>query len=410
MGLGLYLRAIPGVDNPLEVIEHHLRVRCHDLLEGMNVAAGRLTARLHPAAEDVEFVKEGAYLTVDAKTSTAGPGYHAYLCDLVTALGTDLGGNFGPFPDEDEESDGDETSYFTSRDRALLEDEMLTWLGGVASTVAEYLSEGSTGFMISMSTDATFEFDGAVATPLGPRSEDWMETTVRDPRAGIDIFPCWRSGLGAEHAAGRALVRMWTDVRWREPANDDETATLEKIDADLRRAHELDPTLALPWAEWAVILSFLHRDDALARRVRERAAGLQATIGYRRRPVRVALTGGWSIRVPGEMASSYDEDGTWCGSMPGRTIWMSSFTIGDPDAPTRSAAETLPDVTRRGRAVELPPFPEGYAGRASVGVGEEGGTQLTVEVARPHRLALFTFVLDDESDLSWARDVAAGIR
>jgi hypothetical protein len=365
--------------------------------------------RLHPAAEDVQFVKDGHSVTVEAKTSTVGPGYHAYVCDLLHALAADLGGAF-EVPQGCEEAEGDESGYFVSGDRAALEEEFFKWLLGVADTVAECLAEGSSGLMISMSTDVMFEFDGAVATPLGPRSDDWVEAVRRDPRAGIDVFPWWRLGLGAEHAAGSALVRMWTDVRWRSPADDDEIALLEKIDADLRRAHELDPSLPLPWAEWASISDFLGRDDTLANDVRERAAKLPVRVGYRRRPVRVVLTGGWSIRLPGEMTSSFDEDDTWCGFMPGRTIWMSSFTVGDPEAPTRSAAETLPDSERDGAGVELSPFPEGYACRTSLETTEDGDTQLTVEVARPHRLALFTFVLHEAADLDWARHVAASIR
>jgi hypothetical protein len=410
VGVGLYLRATPRIANPLEVVEHHLEARCQDALEYVSVGEGRLAAKLHPAAEEVEFARDGAFLTVEAKTSTAGPGYHAYLCDFLHALEPELGGTFGEVSDGDEPGAGDETGYFSTGDRVALEDEMLAWLRGVVSAVSEYISDGFNGLMISMSTDATFEVDGAIATPLGPRTADWLEATVQDPRAGIDIFPWWQPGLSAEHARGRALVRMWSDVRWREPLNDDETALLEEIDSDLQRARELDPALTLPWAEWSAILELLDRNDERARRVHERARDTPATIGYRRRPVRQSLTGGWSIRIPGEMASSFDEDGTWCGFMAGRTIWMSSFTLGDPEAPTRSAAGTLPDREHLGGLIELSPFPEGYAGRASLGTSEEGSTQLSVEVARPHRLALLTFVIDDDSDLAWAQEVAASVR
>jgi hypothetical protein len=410
VGLGLYLRATPQVANPLEVVEHHLKAHCREVLDSLDVEEGRLSASLHPAAEAVEFAHEGPFLTVEAKTSSVGPGYHAYLCEQLHSLEEKLGASFGDGPDGNEEGAGDETGYFMTGDRAALEQEMLAWLGGVAGMVTELIPEGTTGLMISMGTDLVFEFDGEIATPLGPRTAEWLEATRRDPRAGIDIFPWWGPGLCADHAAGRALVRMWSDLAWRNPANDGELALIEKIETDLRRAHELDATRALPWAEWAAILEFLGRDDAVARRVRERAAGASQSVGYRRRPMRVTLTDGWSIRVPGETASSFDEDGTWCGLVEGRTIWMSSFRVGDPDSPTRSAAETLPDEEPSGDRFELSPFPEGYAGRAELGTTEEGDVQLTVEVARPHRLALFTFVLDDEADLQWAREVAASVR
>ena len=43
---------------------------------------------LHPCAEDVEIaVPEPGRVSVSAKTSTVGPGYHAFLCDLLHRLG-----------------------------------------------------------------------------------------------------------------------------------------------------------------------------------------------------------------------------------------------------------------------------------------------------------------------------------
>ncbi len=413
MGLGLYLVATPLVANPLDVVEHFLRASCAEVLEALNRGDGSLGATLHPAAEEVEFTLEGSALLVSAKTSSVGPGYHAYLCELLHELEARLGNAFGPVPDEQDEEqggDGDETGYFTNGDRAALEDEMLAWLRGLCDVVAEQLAQGSEGFMISMGTDHVFEFDGALATPMGPRSAAWLEAARQDPRSGIDLFPWWGLGLGADHAAGRALVRMWSEVRWREPMDDDEDALLEKVDADLRRAHELDPALPLPWAEWAEMLDWLAREDALAHEVHERARGLTAGIGYRRRPVRVRLAGRWSVRVPGEMSSSFDEDSTWCGFMPGRTLWMSSFTIGDPENPTRSAAQTLPSKEPDQPLFELGPLADGYAGRASLGKTSEGDIELSVEIALPHRLALFTFVLADAADLDWARQVAAAVR
>ncbi len=412
MGLGLYLAATPRVSNSLDVVEHHVRARCQELLEGLSRDENRFNVRLHPGAEDVEFTLDGDRLLVSAKTSTLGPGYHAYLCELLHALESDLGARFasGSDDEDDEDDSGDESGYFQSGDRAALEAETFAWLRGLLNIVAENMNDGSSGLMISMSTDTIFEFDDAIATPLGPRSQAWLEAALRDPRAAIDIFPWWSSGTGAEHAAGRALVRMWTEVRWREPVDDEELELLDSIDEDLRRAHELDPTLALPWAEWADILDWLERDDALAERVHQRAQGSTARIGYRRRPVRTNLTGGWSIRIPGEMTTSFDDEGTWCAFVPGRTVWMSSFTIVDRSNPTRSAAETLPTKESGDTPLELPAPAEGYAHRATIGTTGDGDTMVTVQVARPQRLALLTFVLDDADDLDWVREIVGGIR
>src|SRR4051812_16390482 len=89
---------------------------------------------LHPCAEEVELSMPGpATLVASAKTSTAGPGYHAYLCDLLHRLGDDLGIAWdGP---DDEAGTGDGTGYFYSGDRAALEAEMLLWFRSTAAVV-----------------------------------------------------------------------------------------------------------------------------------------------------------------------------------------------------------------------------------------------------------------------------------
>jgi len=52
----------------------------------------------------------------------------------------------------------------------------------------------------------------------------------------------------------------------------------------------------------------------------------------------------------------------------------------------------------------------GSGPRARTRATSEGDMQLTLEIARPHRIALFTFVLDDADDLAWAKSVAATVR
>ena len=96
--------------------------------------------------------------------------------------------------------------------------------------------------------------------------------------------------------------------------------------------------------------------------------------------------------------------------MPGRTIWMSSFRFGDPESPTLSAEETLSDQAHEGEVFVVPGLPDGYAHRASKLTTDDGATQLTIELARPQRLAILTIVLDDDDDTDWAKGVAASMR
>ena len=56
---------------------------------------------LHPAAEEMEITATGQGRTAaTAKTSTVGPGYHIYLCDLLKTLGDAVGIDWDG-PDED---------------------------------------------------------------------------------------------------------------------------------------------------------------------------------------------------------------------------------------------------------------------------------------------------------------------
>jgi len=401
MGLGLILRARARDSESFGAIEQLIDARFHDLVVRSASDEGRYVVQLHPAAEDVEFSMDDGVIVVSAKTSTVGPGYHAFLCELLHRLGGEL--DLAWTAGEDE---GDETGYFLTSDRGALEGEMLAWLRGLCGMLAEQIDQGSTGFMISLPIDTVFEFEGALATPMGPRDAAWVSRVHGDPRQGIDLFPWWEPGRGARYLRDRAITRMWTEVRWREPVSESEQELLEAIDDDLGAAHEADSSLELPWAEWAEIAGLLGYDDPTS----GRGARRPATIGYRRNLVRVSLTGGWTVRVPGHMSTEFDDEGTWSAFTPGRTIWMSSFRIGDADAPTLTAAETLPKRDPKGDPIELPDLPPELAYRAYTSTTNEGHPQLTLQIAIPHRIAVFTIVHEDPHDLDWAKRTASSVR
>jgi hypothetical protein len=125
MGVGFYLTGRYGSDHAdpeawlarvQTWIEQH-----GELLEGVRLARDRednpaVFASLHPCAEDLEIiVPEPGRVVASGKTSTVGPGYHTFACDLLQRLGVDLGVAWDE-PD-DESGTGDETGYFHGRDR-----------------------------------------------------------------------------------------------------------------------------------------------------------------------------------------------------------------------------------------------------------------------------------------------------
>src|SRR5262245_17591410 len=132
MGVELYLTGRCGRSrNALEPIAATVRERCAETLVDAQDGSDRdghpaWFAQLHPAAAAVEFIDQGdGRLAVSAKTSTAGAGYHQYVCDLLRELGTAHAIAWDPpAPDRDT---GDETGYFHGGDRDGIEREMFVW-------------------------------------------------------------------------------------------------------------------------------------------------------------------------------------------------------------------------------------------------------------------------------------------
>jgi len=121
MGVGLRLigRHEGGADL-LSRVDDWIRQECREAwMAAANVtdADGRpaLQVLLHPTAESVEIVSwDPKTLVVSAKTSSVGPGYHLYLCDVVKRIGEALSVAWDP-PDAERQT-GDDTGFFHAGD------------------------------------------------------------------------------------------------------------------------------------------------------------------------------------------------------------------------------------------------------------------------------------------------------
>jgi hypothetical protein len=386
-----------------------------------------LFVRIHPCAEDVEFrTPEAGVCIVSAKTSTAGPGYHIFACDLLRDLGTHFQINWEE-PDAEGET-GDETGYFHGGDVEAVRREMLTWLGAISRIVLENCKEDDIGIrMVSMPLDCSYPDQCGILTPLGPRSAAWFERMIATPIEGTSFFPWWPEGAGAAFFLGRALCRMWQEIRWRMPIVEDEGELLMDVHLDLERAHHLDPKLAMPWREWAEIISYLteyfgyaefQHEEGFEEEVARRAAAVAVDvplIGYRRGRAQVTLTGGWSIVIPGEMAEEWEENGeTWSAWHGGRTVWFTCWSVqGENDEPlgARAILESRPPWPEEGEILE---HADGdLVGRAVFLPYEEDGESmwnLKAYSAIDGAFALCNIFLQDPSDLPWAVNVWKSLR
>lgn len=413
MALGLRVRASFAAgppDDPLGAVA----AWAASALPAARVATGgggdapTLRLALHPAAEDVEVtLEESGQLVLSAATSAAGPGYHAFVVEeVLDPLARALALRW-----ESRDDEGDETGYLEGRDRDELERQMLAWLRALAATlVREGAADPDEQFDVCLPLGAGFQMPAFARTPLGPRDRAWFEAVAEDPRRGTGFFAWWDPGQGAGYWHGLALALAWTEARWCAPERAEDEEVLRRIADALARAHALDPSRPYPWRAWGEVLELLEERGALADEVRARAAGsAEAPLGYRRHPVRVALAGGWSMRLPGALCEDRDEEGAWWAHGEGREAWFSAFSRRAPEARGGDAERLLADLTKHGAARTFVEQAEGRA--AAAALREADGTWILASMVEvPGRLALATFVLPAGDDVDWALDAWRSLR
>jgi hypothetical protein len=364
-----------------------------------------VVADLHPGAEPVLIeVPSEERAILSASTGTAGPGYHRHVCELALALGDALGIEW--------DRAGDESGWLADRDDAKLEARFLSWLEDIARQVVALADEGKRGFSLFLPAGHLFEHEGFLATLLGPRSEAWLRTAAGDPRSAIDVFPWWQRDRDARYLRDLALAHCWLDVRWRPPVDDEERALMQRVATWLERAHAMDPELDLPWEAQAEILTHLGEESLRSTRAQLKAESrhdprnARAPIGYRRQPVRAMLSGGWSMRIDGDLAERWEERGTFVAWDARRSVWFTSLTVqSEAGAPSASAEETLAALPPLS-SDELLELESGALRGVACFVEEEHDgrpvIRLEAHAAVGANAAIGTLVFVEDADREWA--------
>lgn len=371
-----------------------------------------LVVEVHPAAEPIHLHERDGRVALVAKTGTAGAGLHAWVCELVDRLAerTDV-----PW---DVAGAHDPSGYVRSRELEALLRYQHAFLAEVASQVLELSRTGHSKIALGMPDDVTFEGpDGIVATPLGPRGEDWLKRVKRDGAAGEDALPWARPGLDAAYFRGLALTHAWMDVRYRPPLDDDERALLDRVLGALESAHALEPDFAYDWSLWSELFELKGEESLRATRTHLKAEKnrVRSGVGYRRWPVTVQIGGGFRIRVPGELKSQWERDGrVWVAWDATRSLHVSTVrATGRPSGGVTTTEATLEALLRHEPdghdAVERLSLQRGaIRGQAAVRTVEDEGqvrTEVrTVSAMGPHG-ALGTFLLQRPEDQAWALEV-----
>ena len=371
--------------------------------------AASLFVDVHPAAFPMRLhaTVDGA-VNATAVTSAVGPGYHTYLSRLVRRLGT---ATEVAWTNPDGGSGTTETTRFVGGgDRATIEREMLLWLQAALTDINEARMRGEAGIQLSLPLRTHFTFEGAVATPLGPRDDAWVAAAIERPQQAIDVWPWWLDAVDARALLGRALCLMWTEIRWRPPGPGEQEVMDEVLEL-MRRAYTLDPSLDYPWPEWAELMEYRGYDSALAATVRERAEGVdRAPFGYRRGPVTIRHEG-WSLTVPGSFGERWTSE-EWWGGESKRAITLAATSTeadGGPMPPDAFLARVATDLGehvishRDGRVMGQARLATDASSGLEVGVVE--GYSAVVGSGAAIRI-----VFDDPTDWEWALNMWRSLR
>ena len=376
-----------------------------------------LRLELHPAASPVTITADAeGRVTVAGETSGAGPGYQTFLGRLVERLG-DAVSILWTLPAAPGTAGG-ATTWVGSRqplaERPVVERAHLERLGHDLALAIEQRRLGLRGIPVGLRPGTRFEVDAAIATPLGPRDDGWLANVAGDVRGATDIRPWWLDVMDARYQLGRALVILWTEIRWRPPADDAERAAMDEVLVLLRRAHPADPSLAYPWREWAEVMQLRGTPDPRADRVREMAARVdpaQPLIGYRRRPVTIVHEG-WTLPVPGTF-SERRADGEWHGGERGRHVTIAATPTQTPHGRPMPAEQFLAEVAGELGEGTLRHEDGAVRGRAHITTDASSGVEVAVLEgfsAVAGSGAAIRVEFDDSEDWRWAIDLWRSLR
>jgi hypothetical protein len=406
---------LPTTERLVADVEAWLRAQADDELRHLarieaEPEAAALRAAFHPAAEPVDFrFGPGGRLEVEANSAPVGPGYHTWLCHTFRRLGADLSVEW--LAPEIEPASRDETGYFWSDHRADVERAHLVWLRAKLRAAADPRARRGEAFHLSSFDGHHFEADAAVVTPLGPRSEEWLNEALERPSLASDVWPWLADAQDARYLLNRALCLLWTEVRWRPPATDEERATLDEVIRLLRRAFPLEPSLPYPWREWREVLQLasLATDPMTERIVREaglaEAADAGPMIGLRRRMVTVDHAG-WTLTIPGSWAERRTDE-EWWGGEGGRSITLAGVETGDGGEPMPARTFLTRVAGHLGRDA-LTHADGPLEARARIGIDASSGIEVaTLEgyAAVLGRGAAIKVEIHDPEDWEWALDM-----
>ncbi len=348
-----------------------------------------------PFEENVEIECRDGIVTLSAKTSGAGPGYHEFVVDVLDHLEKVVG--FHWFAGSDE---GDETGYREHRDVERLRREMVRQVQAVAQYILE---EDLRNVRLSMPIGSNPVARGFASSPMGEWSDEWLRAVVRADEEealalAMEFFPWWEREVGIRELTNFGKVLCWTEVRWVVPQNEAEERPVRVAIECFERATRRGAS-GVPVGELGELRELVNGAE-------EEKKPEPEGIGYRRGDYEYPLPGGWTLTLPGYFHEQNEEDGVFVFWFGDRTVRTSGMKL-NPPAP----AEDLLRSVGKGDMTGLGGLQANLAGAFESRRDNADECFLThVVLAVEGRIFTMTFAYDDQSDEEWALQVARSVR
>jgi len=284
--------------------------------------------------QDIMGVWQDDMLMIEAKTNSAGPGYHAYVCELIDGLGV------APVKIDDE------TGYFENRDYAALQRAMEDWLRAVGMQILQISKSGEySNIAVSMTLDWSPVSGHFTCCPLGNFDIDFFKGIQTRDDFGHEFFIWWNKERDARFYRNVAVNMMLCDINWLPPQDDFEAHAIKLVLDCLDTASGLDPALDYPAAEW-IELANLAGNTTLAKMLTNLYpdAG-EARLGYKRGLI-ASNANGWRFTHDGKMHFAVENDITVVYWNDRLTIRATSFAVEFEDAVANKTETLLNDFTQ----------------------------------------------------------------
>ena len=362
--------------------------------------------KLVPFEEEIYGEWKDGKLCVSARTNSAGPGYHAYLIDLLDGIG------IAPLKVEDE------TGYYQDRNFELLQEEMTTWLKAISGKVLEMSADAENkNLAVSLSTDWYPETEGFISCPLGHFDKDFFERMMDGEDTGSEFFIWWDRPQDAVFFKNCAMYMIWCENNWLPPETEQEEDMIAATLLCLEKAYALDSGLDYPLAEWSELarlwktIGHVPMSDALERLLSSSGDMKGSRCGYKRGKI-IQNLGAWHLTRSGMMHYEQDEgsDIWWDDDLTIRTSIISVRF--DKNVANKSEA-LLNSVTEDEEDCEpITLRTPGIVARIQHTQIEEDGEQLfqtRLFAALDNELMLMSLYYPDAKDRQRAIDVCASV-